>query len=115
MPHQLDELVWYDISSRLQLSIVEVTSVDKCIMQLRLKYTLGFMSVVAVYVPTEMCETEEMFYTKLNSVLDQCPCHDALIVLGDFKAVTGTERADYELCVGSHDWYIPGTTTALSF
>ena len=73
------------------------------------------MSVVAVYVPPEMCETEEMFYTKLNSVLDQCPCHYALIVLGDFKAVTGTERADYELCVGSHDWYIPGTTTALSF
>ena len=27
---------------------------------------------------------------------------DTLIVLDDFNAVTGTERADYELCVGPH-------------
>ena len=59
------------ISSRLQPSVVEVTPVDERIMRLRLKYNLGFMSVVAVYAPTEMCETEEkeMFYTKLDSVL----------------------------------------------
>ena len=55
------------------------------------------MSVVAVYAPTEVCETEEMFYAKLDSVLDQCPCRDALIVLGDFNDVTGTERAGYEM------------------
>ena len=62
------------------------------------------MSVVAVYAPTEMCETEEeeMFYSKLDSVLDQGPCHDALIVLADFNAVTGTDRAGYEICVGLH-------------
>ena len=55
------------------------------------------MSVVAVYAPTEVCETEEkeMFYAKLDSVLDQCPRRDAIIVLGDFNAVT-------EICVGPH-------------
>ena len=60
------------------------------------------MSVVAVYAPTEVCETEEkeMFYAKLDSVLDQCPCRDAFIVLRNFNAVTGTERARYEICVG---------------
>ena len=42
------------------------------------------MSAVAV------CETEEkMFCAKLDSVLDQCPRRDTLIVLGDFNAVTG--------------------------
>ena len=52
------------------------------------------MSVVAVYASTEVCETEEkeMFYAKLDSLLDHCPHHDALIVLGDFNVVTGTER-----------------------
>ncbi len=40
---------------------------------MRLKHTLSFMSLVAVYAPTEMCETEEeTFYGKLDSVLDQC-------------------------------------------
>ena len=50
-------------------------------MRLRLKHTLGFMSVVAVYVLTEASQTEEkeMFYAKLDSVLDQCYCRDAPI------------------------------------
>ena len=81
------------ISSQLCSSVVEVTPVDERIMRVRLKHTLGFMSLVAVYAPTEMCETEEkeMFYAKLDSVLDQCPLRDTLIVLGDFNATTGTE------------------------
>ena len=59
------------ISSSLQPFVEEVTPVDESIMQFRLKHSLGFMSVVAVYVPTEACETEEeMFYAKLDSVLD---------------------------------------------
>ena len=40
--------------------------------------------------------------TRLESVLDKCPRRDALIILGDFNAVTGTERARYEICVGPH-------------
>ena len=40
-----------------------------------------------------------MFYAKLGSVLDQCPRHDALIVLGDFNAITESKRAGYEICV----------------
>ena len=92
------------VSSRLlQPSVVEVTPVDERIMRLRLKHSLGFMSVVAVYTPTEVCETEEeMFYAKLDSVVDQCSCREALIVLGDFNAVAGTERAGYEICGGPH-------------
>ena len=59
------------VSSRLQPSVVEVTLVDERIMRLRLKHSLSFISVVAVYAPTEVCETEEeMFYAKLDSVLD---------------------------------------------
>ena len=71
-------------------------------MRLRLKHTLGFMSLVAVYTPTEVCgaDEKEMFYAKLDSVLNQCP--GTLIILGDFNAVTCTERAGYELCVGPH-------------
>ena len=49
------------------------------------------------------CETEgKMFYTKLDFVLDQRPLRDALIVLGDFIAVTGTEMSGFEICVGPH-------------
>lgn len=34
-----------------------------------------------------------MFYAKLESALDQCPHHDALIVLSNINAVYGIERA----------------------
>ena len=43
------------IASILQPSVVEVTPVDDHIMRLSLKHSLGFMSAVAVYAPTEMC------------------------------------------------------------
>ncbi len=66
-------------------------------MVLRLKHTLGFMCFVAVYAPTETSElAEEMFYAKLDSLVDQCPSRNTLVVLGDFNAVTGTERAGYK-------------------
>ncbi|MCP3680346.1 MAG: endonuclease/exonuclease/phosphatase family protein [Gammaproteobacteria bacterium] len=103
------------ISSRLQPSVVEVALVDERIMRLRMKHSLGFMSLVAVYAPTEIYELEEkeMFYAKLESVLDQCPRRDTLIVLGDFNAVTGTERAGYELCVGPHGSGTRNTNSSL--
>ena len=86
------------ISSRLQLPVVEDSEL---IMRVSLNHNLGFMPVVAVYAPTEKCETEEkeLFYAKLDSVLDQSSCQNALIV---FNAVSGTERAGYELCLGAH-------------
>ena len=60
------------VSSRLHPSVVEVIPVDERIMRLRLKHTLGFMSLVAVYAPTGVCGlTRKMFYAKLDSVLDQ--------------------------------------------
>ncbi|KAG0727553.1 Craniofacial development protein 2 [Chionoecetes opilio] len=92
------------ISSKLQPSVVEVTPVDERKIRVRMKHTLGFMSLLAVYAPTEVRKTEEkeMFYAKLDSVLDQCPPRDTLIVLGDFNATTGTVRDGYELCVGPH-------------
>ena len=91
------------ILSRLQPFVVEVTPVNERIMRLRLKHTLGFMSLAAVYTPTKMNEADEMmFFAKPNSILDQYSCWDTLIVLGDFNAATGTERAGYKLCVGPH-------------
>ncbi len=55
------------ISSRLQSSMVGVTPVNERIMLLRLKHTLGFMSLMAVYAHTETSVLEEkMFYAKLD-------------------------------------------------
>ena len=101
------------VSSGLQPSVVEVIPVDECIMRVRLKHTWGFMSLVAVYAPTEACgiDEKEIFYTKLDSVLDQCPHRDTLIVLGNFNAVT--ERVGYELYVGPNGSGTRNTNSSL--
>ena len=88
------------VSSRLQPSVVEVIPIDERIMRLRLKHTWGFMSLVAVYVPTEaeVCwaDEKEMFYAKIDFILDQCPRWD------DLNAVTDTDRV---ICWSPWLWY----------
>ncbi len=47
-------------------------------------------ATVAVYAPPETSEVKEkeMFYAKLDSIVDQCPSRDTLVLLGDFNVVT---------------------------
>ena len=45
---------------------------------------------------------KDAFYATLESLVDQCPRRDTLLVLGDFNASTGTDRDGYETCVGPH-------------
>lgn len=40
-------------------------------MQTKQKHTLGFMSLIEIYAPIEICETEEMFYAKLGFEWEQ--------------------------------------------
>ena len=92
------------ISSKLQPLVVEVAPVDERILVMRLKHSFGFMSLIAVYAPTDVSkpDVKEMFYAKLASVTDSCPRRDIRVVLGDFNAVSGCDRAGYEMSVGPH-------------
>ena len=46
---------------------------------------------------------KDAFYATLESVVDQCPKRDPLLVLGDFNASAATDRDGYnETCVGPH-------------
>lgn len=62
------------ISSKLGSADVEGITVDERFMRLRLKNTLGSKSLVVVYAPTEVCDTEEeeILYPKLALTRDQC-------------------------------------------
>ena len=92
------------ISNRLSECVRQVTPVDERILHIRLEHTCGFMTVVAVYAPPEdhSLRDKEQFYHKLDSVVGRCPTGDVLVVLGDFNAETGSDRAEYESCLGPH-------------
>ena len=61
---------------------------------------MGVISLVSVYVPTDVSDltVKDAFYAMLEFVVDQCPRQDTLLILGDFNALTGTDRDGYETC-----------------
>ena len=81
--------------------IIEVTPVNGHIMRLRIRHSLGVIFLVSVYAPTEASDltVKDAFYAMLESVVDQCPRRDTLLVLGDFNASTGTDRNGFEMRV----------------
>ena len=93
------------VSNNLTPMIIEVTPVNERIMRLRIRHSLGVISLVSVYAPTEASylTVKDAFYATLKSVIDQCLRRDNLLILGDFIASTGTDRDGYETCVGPHE------------
>ena len=91
------------VSSRLQPSDVEFTLVDERVMRLNLKHSVGFSLLLQCMLLPRSVKLKRRCSMQ-NSTLywTSFPCRDAFIVLGDFNAVTGTERAGYEICVGPH-------------
>ena len=92
------------VSNNLTPRIIEVTPVNERIMRLRICHSLGVVPLVSVSAPTEVGDLtmKDTSYAMLESVVDQCPRQDTLLVLGDFNASTGTDKDGYETCVGPH-------------
>ena len=63
------------MSNKLTPMAIEVTPVNEHIMRLRIHRSLGGISLVSAYTPTEVSDLTEMeaFYAMLESVVDRCP------------------------------------------
>ena len=77
-------------------------------MRFRIRQSLGVISLVFACAPIEASDltVKDRFYAALESVVDQCPRLDTLLVLGDFIASTGTDRDGDETCVAP--WTLGG-------
>ena len=63
------------MSNKLTPMIIEVTPDKERIMRLRIRHSLGVVSLVCVYAPTEASDltVKDAFCATLESVVDQCP------------------------------------------
>ena len=54
---------------------IEVTPVNKHVMRLRIRHSLGVVFLVSVNAPTEASDltVKDAFHATLESVVDQCP------------------------------------------
>ena len=82
------------VSNKLTPMIIEVTSVNERFMRRRIRHSLGVISLVSVFAPTEASDltVKEAFYAELDSMGDQCHRRDTLLFLGDFNVSTGTDK-----------------------
>ena len=62
------------VSNKLSSMIIEVALVNERIMRRRIHHSLGVISLVSVYAPTEVSDltVKETFSAMLESVVDQC-------------------------------------------
>ena len=60
------------VSNKLTPMIIEVTPVNECFMRLRIRHSLGVISLVSVYAPTEVSDltVKDSFYATLESMVD---------------------------------------------
>ena len=63
------------MSNKLTPMIIEVTPVNERIMRIRIRHSLGVISLVSVYAPTEASDltVKDAFHAMLVSLVDQCP------------------------------------------
>ena len=61
------------MSNKLTRKIIEVTLVNEHIMRLRIRHSLGVISLVSAYASTVANAMKEIFSATLESVVDQCP------------------------------------------
>ena len=91
------------VSNSISTSLISWTPISDRLLRARFKHQHGGLSVIVVYAPTEEAESnvKDAFYAQLEAVTAIIPPHDQLLVLGDFNAVSGTERLGYEDVIGN--------------
>ena len=88
------------VSSKLTPMIIEVTLVNKLMMRLSIRHSMGVISMVSVSAPTEASDltVKEIFYAMLESVVGQCARRNTPLIFGSFNASTGIDRDGCEMC-----------------
>ena len=63
------------VFNKLTAMIIEVTPVNERVMRLRIRHSLGVISLVSAYSPTEASDrtVKDASYATLESVVDRCP------------------------------------------
>jgi exonuclease III len=76
-------------------NIMGFEPINERICKLRLKGKYYNITIINIHTPTEEKDedTKERFYAELQQIQEKVPKHDLLIILGDYNAKIGRERA----------------------
>ena len=82
---------------------------SECILRIRLKCHLSYMSVLSIYASTnppnstsESAGPSNAFYDQLQSTFSSVPASDLLVIMGDFNARVGSDYSSWNSVMGCH-------------
>jgi hypothetical protein len=84
-------------------SVLGFDPYNECLCRLRISGKFYNITIISAYAPTEEKDEvlKEQFYEDLQKLQDKVPRNDLLIIVGDFNAKVGKERA-YRGVVGKY-------------
>jgi exonuclease III len=84
-------------------NIMGFEPINERIRKLRLKGKYHNITIINIHAPTEEKDedTKERFYAELQQIQEKVPKHDLLIIIGDYNAKIGRERA-YQKAIRNH-------------
>lgn len=102
--------VGFAVRGNLRNSVMAWIPVNERICVIRMKGKFYHTCIICAYAPTDDAEEirKDTFYDQLDAALDQCPKHDAKIIIGDFNAKVGRESV-YRGVIGLHSLHTKTT------
>ncbi|XP_039403554.1 uncharacterized protein LOC120409474, partial [Mauremys reevesii] len=90
------------VDKQTRKSLLEWSPVTSRIIRARFFSRYAKTTIIQCYAPTQQAEEEEkdLFYIRLQEEILKTPCHDILILMGDFNAEVGSNNDEYEACMG---------------
>ena len=90
------------LSGYVKKCLMEWEPVDDRIITARINAKIQKITIIQCYAPMNNAEPyeKEEFYNKLQTVVDNAPNRDILIIMGDFNAKVGQNNASIERIMG---------------
>lgn len=95
--------VGFMVGKTLRDKVISFNPMNERICYIRIKMKFNNISLFTVHAPTEDKEEviKDQFYSQVEREMDKCPDNDIKILMGDFNAKVGKERAHIQI-TGKH-------------
>ena len=83
-------------------ALVSWTPISERLLKARFQHQRGHLTIMVIYAPTDQTDRamKEDFYALLDDTVQSVPPGDLLVCLGDFNAVSGTDRLPNDQVLG---------------
>ena len=93
------------IHKKIQNTIADYTFWNERIIQICLKISRGYLTVIGIYAPIEGEEDESTFYNKLQQTLNKIDKSDFIMIMGDFNARIGNTKIEQNIGIFGEETY----------